>query len=418
MRITPVYKSAQMITCSILLPKQSEEFLCSFIYALNTVEERKELWEDIKHHHDAPMFKNKKWMLMGDYNEILEGEEHSGFEDSPRISMGMRDFQDITRHCKLTDMSYHGPRYTWCNKRAEGLICKKLDRVLVNEVWLNNSGVTYCVFEPGGCSDHLRCRVQFEKEVDKKRRPFKFTNAIANMKEFKPLVKEHWEGYETLYNSTSAMFMLTKRLKTLKQPLRILSKIKLGDLSRRTKEAYQMLCLKQLETLERNTSEAVSEESTAYEKWQRLSDLEEEVLKQRSKVHWLDVGDGNNHYFHNSAKIREVRNAIHEVQREDGSIAQTEDEIKKEAESFFADFMRKQPEEFEGASVEELTELLDFRCSAPDSDKLEREVTNEEIRKVLFKMPSNKAPGPDGYTTEFFKESWEITGGDITVAIQ
>lgn len=146
--------------------------------------------------------------------------------------------------------------------------------------------------------------------------------------------------------------------------------------------------------------------------------MEEEVLKQRSKIHWLDVGDGNNHYFHNSAKIREVRNAIHEVQREDGSIAQTEDAIKKEAESFFADFMRKQPEEFEGASVKELTELLDFRCSAHDSDKLEREVTNEEIRKVLFNMPSNKAPGPDCYTTKFFKESWEITGGDITVAIQ
>ena len=45
-------------------------------------------------------------------------------------------------------MGYQGPRYTWCNKREDGLISKKLDRVLVNEEWLNRSGA-YCVFEPG-----------------------------------------------------------------------------------------------------------------------------------------------------------------------------------------------------------------------------------------------------------------------------
>lgn len=46
-------------------------------------------------------------------------------------------------------MGYHGPLFTWCNKREEGLICKKLDRVLINEVWLHNLKA-YCVFEPGG----------------------------------------------------------------------------------------------------------------------------------------------------------------------------------------------------------------------------------------------------------------------------
>lgn len=68
-------------------------------------------------------------MLIGDYNEILEGEEHSGFINLPRIPLGMRDFQDVARHCRLTDMSYQGPRFAWCNKREEGLICKKLDSV-------------------------------------------------------------------------------------------------------------------------------------------------------------------------------------------------------------------------------------------------------------------------------------------------
>lgn len=160
MRLTPVYKSAKMITCSVLLPGE-EEFSCSLIYAHNLIESRKDLWEDIRSHHDSQMFRNKKWMLMGDYNEILDGEEHSGFEDSPRIPLGMRDFQDVTSYCKLTDMGYQGPRFTWCNKREEGLVCKKLDRMLVNEEWLNNS-VFYCVFESDGCSNKFEMSNSYE----------------------------------------------------------------------------------------------------------------------------------------------------------------------------------------------------------------------------------------------------------------
>lgn len=178
------------------------------------------------------------------------------------------------------------------------------------------------------------------------------------------------------------------------------------------------LFAKQKVTLENPTVEAIQEENTAYTKWQRLAELEEEFLKQISKVHWLDVGDGNNILFHSSEKIREVRNAIHEIQRVDGSIAKSEEEIKEEAGNFFKEFMEHQPPDFEGATVERLRELLGFQCSQMDCAKLVREVTSEEIKDVIFRMPGNKSPGPDGYTTEFFKGAWEIIGGDITVAIQ
>lgn len=47
-----------------------------------------------------------------------------------------------------------------------------------------------------------------------------------------------------------------------------------------------------------------------------------------------------------------------------------------------------------------------------------REVTKEEIKDVLFKMPGSKAPCPDGYTTKNFKEAWNIVGDDVVVAVQ
>lgn len=37
------------------------------------------------------------------------------------------------------DLGYQGPRLTWCNKQSEGIICKKLDRLMVNKRWLDNT---------------------------------------------------------------------------------------------------------------------------------------------------------------------------------------------------------------------------------------------------------------------------------------
>lgn len=133
-RLTPVFKSDQVITVSVKLEGLDDEFFCSFVYARNTAEERKGLWEDLCNHKDSAMFKNKAWIIMGDFNEVLMGSEHSGYDDDPSVSSGLRDFQHVARHCCLTDISYQGPLFTWCNKRESGLICKKLDRVLGNDV--------------------------------------------------------------------------------------------------------------------------------------------------------------------------------------------------------------------------------------------------------------------------------------------
>ncbi|GKD38993.1 hypothetical protein Tco_1259200, partial [Tanacetum coccineum] len=37
-------------------------------------------------------------------------------------------------------------------------------------------------------------------------------------------------------------------------------------------------------------------------------------------------------------------------------------------------------------------------------------VTNYEIKKAIFDIDSNKASGPDGYTSGFFKKAWSIIG--------
>lgn len=191
-------------------------FFFTCVYANNTVEGRKELWEDLNNHQDSALFRNKAWLIVGDFNEILVGDESSCFTDFGRIPVGMRDFQRMALHCNLSDMGYQGPLFTWCNKREEGVICKKLDRVLLNDTAMQKLPGAYSIFEAGGCSDHLRCKIQLLPPKEIIRKPFKYVNALGKLEAFLPLVKEYWDSTPRLYHSTSAMFRFSKEVKISK----------------------------------------------------------------------------------------------------------------------------------------------------------------------------------------------------------
>lgn len=63
--------------------------------------------------------------------------------------------------------------------------------------------------------------------------------------------------------------------------------------------------------------------------------LEESFVKQRSKLHWLKIGDQNNKSFHSAITAREAVNGIKEIRYRDGTLVSDENGIKEEAERFF-----------------------------------------------------------------------------------
>jgi hypothetical protein len=48
---------------------------------------------------------------------------------------------------------------------------------------------------------------------------------------------------------------------------------------------------------------------------------------------------------------------------------------------------------------------------------LEGDISEEELRNTIFEMPSEKAPGSDGFIETFYKSAWEIIKGDLLAAI-
>lgn len=63
------------------------------------------------------------------------------------------------------------------------------------------------------------------------------------------MIKEFWDNTEILFHCTSALYRFSKKLKSLKPMIRELGREGLGNLTRRAKEAYELLCEKQNRTL-------------------------------------------------------------------------------------------------------------------------------------------------------------------------
>jgi hypothetical protein len=73
----------------------------------------------------------------------------------------------------------------------------------------------------------------------------------------------------------------------------------------------------------------------------------------------------------------------------------------------FQNIMRRTPQRHTDLNWERL-QILQHNLDFLVGDFMESEVKN-----AIDHMPSDKAPGPDGFTSLFFKECWEIVKEDV-----
>ncbi|GJY78270.1 methylenetetrahydrofolate reductase 1, partial [Tanacetum coccineum] len=62
--------------------------------------------------------------------------------------------------------------------------------------------------------------------------------------------------------------------------------------------------------------------------------------------------------------------------------------------------------------------LFNNNVSDSSNEKMTRPVTDEEIKRVMFDIGNDKSLGPDGFTSVFFKRSWDVVGQDVCNAIR
>ncbi|GJW44992.1 RNA-directed DNA polymerase, eukaryota, reverse transcriptase zinc-binding domain protein [Tanacetum coccineum] len=247
-RVMVLSQSTQLMNLFVETVDGHYSFYCSFIYAHVRTSGRKVLWKDLICH--SLMVKEEPWLLMGDFNVILD----------PSESLG----------------------------RTDGVL-KKLDRVMCNGYFVEEFVNSNALFLPFVASDHTPAVVVIPGMSKAKPRSFKFANFLASKAEFLPIVKKVWE-----YNIPGhAMFSVVSKLKLFKKPLRKL-KYAQGDLAKKVSDTRHEL--ERIQTLMVNDSHnsVLREKEMAYLKEYKDAMKDEELmLKQRAKVEWLSEGDSN-----------------------------------------------------------------------------------------------------------------------------
>nr|GEY38036.1 uncharacterized mitochondrial protein AtMg00810-like [Tanacetum cinerariifolium] len=67
--------------------------------------------------------------------------------------------------------------------------------------------------------------------------------------------------------------------------------------------------------------------------------------------------------------------------------------------------------------VLKVTDLFVTSLDVNNANDMIRMVSDTEIKNAMFFMGNEKSPGLDSFTTAFFKESWDIVGKDVILAV-
>ncbi|GJS01701.1 hypothetical protein Tco_0318209 [Tanacetum coccineum] len=244
--------------------------------------------------------------------------------------------------------------------------------------------------------------------IKPKPKPFKFYNLLTCNDNFKKVVSDGWSTQVSGFH----MFRVTKKLKMLKKPLRKLLYDK-GNLHNNVNQLRNDLDQVQIRLDADPFNESIrEEEAMVLAAFNDACLMEEKFLKQKAKIDWLREGDSNSAYFHKLVKSRTSRSRIDVVTSGNGEIFEN-DQVATAFVSYYEMFLG-QPGITSGFCA---TDLFRSRLNEDVALNMTGHVTRQEVKSALFSMGNDKAPGPDGYTVAFFKESWDIVADDFVDAV-
>jgi len=228
--LSPTLLSADDQQISISFDVGGKIFGITLVYASTCYRKIRDLWSTIsiiQNQHLMP------WACIGDFNTILGSHEQRSSYSPARLAM--EDFQQWTDTNNLIHMHTRGGAYTWSNgRRGRFNIQRRLDRVIVNEYWINSCTSSNVCTLTKVRSDHYPLLLEFMSLDIQFASTFKFLKMWVEHPDCINIVKQCWNNPIV----GCPMYVLSQKLKVLKENLKSWNKNSLGNIHNRVSMAY------------------------------------------------------------------------------------------------------------------------------------------------------------------------------------
>ncbi|KAB5516246.1 hypothetical protein DKX38_026894 [Salix brachista] len=327
--------SPKTITCEAKTLTTSETITITFVYGGNTPAAMKTLWEYIT--NISPQFNNTPWVLLGVFNAVLHASQRVG-GDTRWLSYH-EDFRNALHQAELTPLPYTGMAYTWNNSQhGDRNIQKKLDWVLGNCKMIQCWPASSTKFLPRSVSDHIAAVLHLGDANHSRHHHFRFLSIWTAREDFLSTINEVWQQH---IQGSPMHRLLLRKLKSVKELLKNYHKHNTSHISTRVCDAKKAWDIAQ-NSLDSNPTNAglKEEERRTTITFARLSHEEEAILKQRSRIQWLQLGDKNTAFFHKSIVHRQTRNRIMSLRDGENTLISSQQDIGNLAVVYFENILK------------------------------------------------------------------------------
>ena len=278
------------------------------------------IWRQIRHfvmsNQDLPV------ICMGDMNNIMNVTEKLG--PRPANQRLISNFCCLVKDCGFFDLGYHGPAYTWSNKRFSSFpTYERLDRFFGNAEWCANFPNTSVFHLPMLYSDHAPILAVLNSVCRKANHPFRFENWWLLTEDFGETARQSWK------KSHARLFHLKTHY--LGKDLCKWRRSKQNNSSRLKWVEANLLHVQSLPPTRNN----ISLQKHLISLHEDILAKEEAYHRQRYKKNWAVAGDRNTKFFHQAILKRARRNTISHFIKPDGSYATTQSQLAKVANNYF-----------------------------------------------------------------------------------
>jgi hypothetical protein len=277
------------------------------VYASTYYLSRRSLWTNItsiQTQHPIP------WCCIGDFNTILGAQEHKGSTTPARTPM--LDFQDWSNSNNLLHLPTQRAFYTWSNgRRGRHATLKRLDRAICNIDWINACSTVKVSTLTKLRSDHFPILLEFKNQDIHVASNFKFMRMWSLHPDCTNLISECWNTNV----SGCPMFILSKKLKLLKEKMKVWNKECFGNVNEAVSSADQNLHLIQSQIQTSGPTDALlSQEKLANAVLEEALSRQEVFWQEKARLNWHLEGDRNTKYFHKLTKIKTSTKTITSLQ--------------------------------------------------------------------------------------------------------